>query len=74
MDGISWTDLESDEQRAIAMLGDGVSTEFCDPVALRTLTRIGLVSGSRLTPAGNQLRRAAALQELASQILQELAL
>jgi hypothetical protein len=73
MDGISWTDLESDEQRAIAMLGDGVSAEFCDPVALLTLTRIGLVCGSRLTPAGNQLRRAAALQELASQILQELA-
>jgi hypothetical protein len=72
MDGISWTDLDSDEQRAIAMLGAGVSAEFCDPVALITLTRIGLVSSSRLTPAGDQLRRAAALQELASHILLEL--
>ncbi len=73
MDDISWTDLDSDEQRAIAMLGAGVSAELCDPVALLTLSRIGLVSGSRLTSAGDQLRRAAALQELASQILQELA-
>ena len=65
MDGISWTDLDPDEQRTIAMLGDGVSAELCDPVALLTLTRIGLVRGSRLTPAGDQLRRAAILHELA---------
>ena len=32
MDGFSWNDLDSDERRAIAMLGDGVSAEFCDPV------------------------------------------
>ena len=72
MDDILWTDLNSDEQRAIAMLGAGASAEFCDPVALLTLSNIGLVSGSRLTSAGDRLRRAAALQELASHILQEL--
>ena len=66
MDGISWTDLDPDEQRVIAMLGAGVSTELCDHVALLTLTRIGLVRGSRLTPAADQLRRAAILHELAA--------
>ena len=55
MDGILWTDLNSDEQRAIAMLADGVSTDLCDPVALLTVRRIGFVKGSRLTPAGEQL-------------------
>ena len=65
MDGISWTDLDSDEQRTIAVLGAGISAELCDPVALLTLTRIGLVRGSRLTPAADQLRRAAILHELA---------
>jgi hypothetical protein len=55
MDGISWTDLDSDEQRAIAMLAEGVSTERCDPVALLTLRRVGLVSVSRLTPAAEQM-------------------
>jgi hypothetical protein len=55
MDGISWTDLDTDEQRAIATLADGVSTDLCDPVALLTLRRIGLVSRSRLTPAAEQM-------------------
>ena len=64
MDGISWTDLDADEQRTIAMLGAGISNELCDPVALLTLTRLGLVRGSRLTPAGDVLRKAAILQEL----------
>ena len=59
MDGISWTDLDADEQRAIAMLAEGVSTEFCDPVALLTLRRVGLVTGSRLTPAAEQMLSAA---------------
>jgi hypothetical protein len=49
MDGISWTDLDADEQRAIAMLADGLSTELCDPIALRTLKRIGFIKGSELT-------------------------
>ena len=66
MDGILWTDLASDEQRAIAMLGAGVSVKLCDPVALLTLIRIGFVRGSRLTPAAEQLRRAAVLHELAA--------
>lgn len=32
MDGISWTDLERDEQRAIAILGAGLSIELCSPL------------------------------------------
>jgi hypothetical protein len=63
MDDISWTDLDSDEQRVIAMLRDGVAPGFCDPVALLTLNRIGLVRGSRLTPAAEQLLTAAFLHE-----------
>jgi hypothetical protein len=65
MDGISWTDLDADEQRTIAMLGAGFSAELCDRIALLTLTRIGLVKSSRLTPAADELRRAAISQELA---------
>ena len=65
MDGISWTDLDPDEQRTIAILGAEVSAELCDRIALLTLTRIGLVRGLRLTPAADELRRAAILQELA---------
>jgi hypothetical protein len=65
MDGISWSDLDPDEQRTIAMLGAGVSAELCDPVAVLTLTRLGLVKGSRLSPAADELRRAAILRELA---------
>jgi hypothetical protein len=66
MDGFSWNDLDSDERRAIAMLGDGVSPEFCDPVALLTLKRIGLVKGSRLTPEAEQLLAAALAPEFAA--------
>ena len=55
MDGLSWTDLDASEQRAMAMLADGVSSELCDPVALLTLRRIGLVRGARLTISGEQL-------------------
>ena len=55
MDGISWDDLDVSEQRAIAMLADGVSTDLCDRVAILTLNRIGLVRGSRLTAIGEQL-------------------
>ena len=39
MDGISWADLDEDEQRTIAMLMDSASHELCDPVALLTLSR-----------------------------------
>jgi hypothetical protein len=66
MDNLSWTDLDLDEQRAIAILGAGVSAEFCDPVALLSLTRLGLLRGLRLTPAAVELRRAALLHELAA--------
>jgi hypothetical protein len=65
MDGISWTDLGPHERRAFAMLVAGVSSELCDPIALRALTRIGLVRGSRLTSRGDRLRKAAILHELA---------
>jgi predicted NAD/FAD-binding protein len=66
MDGISWTDLNSDERRAIAVLGAGASVGLCDAFALKTLRRVGLVTGSRLTRAAEQLRKAAVLQELAA--------
>jgi hypothetical protein len=66
MNSISWTDLNSDEQRAIAVLGAGVSAELCDPVALITLRRFGLVRDSKLTAVAEQLRKAALLQELAA--------
>jgi hypothetical protein len=55
MDGISWTDLNSDEHRVIAMLSEGVSTNLCDPVSLLTLRSIGLVRGSQLTPAAERM-------------------
>jgi hypothetical protein len=66
MEGISWADIDADEQRTIAMLGAGFSAKFCDAVALLTLARLDLVKGSRLTPVGDQLRRAAILQQLAA--------
>jgi hypothetical protein len=66
MDGISWTDLNEDEQRVIAMLMDGVSADLCEPVALLTLKRVGLVKGSQLTPAAEQLLAEAAWQAFAA--------
>jgi hypothetical protein len=66
MDGISWNDLTEDEQGAIAMLAAGASAELCDPVALLTLTRIGLIKGLRLTSSADQLRKVALLHELAA--------
>jgi hypothetical protein len=65
MDGISWTDLDADEQRVIAMLRDGISAEFCDPVALLSLKRIGFIKGSRLTPDAEKMLSAALLLEFA---------
>jgi hypothetical protein len=55
MDGISWDDLDSDEQRVIAMVMDGASTDLCDPVALQTLKRVGLIERSQLTLAAEQM-------------------
>jgi hypothetical protein len=66
MDGISWSDLNEDEQSAIALLAAGASAELCDPVALLTLTRIGLIRGLRLTSSGEQLQKLALLYELAA--------
>ncbi len=64
MEGISWADLDADEQHAIAILGAGLSIELCDPIALLTLKRLGLIVGSRLTAAAHELRRGAVLGEL----------
>jgi hypothetical protein len=55
MDGLSWDDLDPSEQRVMAMLADGVSTELCYPVALMTLRRIELVRIARLTASGEHL-------------------
>ena len=65
MDGFLWTDLDPVEQRILAMLGDGVSAEFCDPVALLTLRRIGLVRVARLTPAAEKMLATALLHDFA---------
>ncbi|MBR0792148.1 hypothetical protein JQ631_23945 [Bradyrhizobium manausense] len=54
---LSWADLDSDEQRTIAVLGAGLSIELCDPLALLTLRRLGLIVGFDLTAAGHDLRR-----------------
>jgi hypothetical protein len=66
MDGISWIDLDDEEQRTIAMLMDGVSPDLCDPVALLTLKRIGLIANSKLTPAAEQLLAEAARKAFAA--------
>jgi hypothetical protein len=65
MEGISWADLNRDEQRAIAILGAGLSIELCHPLALLTLGRLGLTIGTHLTVAGDALRRNAVLKGLA---------
>lgn len=64
MEGILWTDLDADEQRALAILGAGLSIELCDPVALLTLRRLGLIVGSHLTATAHELRRGVVLDEL----------
>lgn len=66
MDGISWTDLDEDEQRVIAMLMEGVSADLCEPVVLLTLKRVGLVKGSQLTPAAEQMLTEAVRQAFAA--------
>ena len=64
MKGISWTDLDAEEHRAIAVLGAGLSIELCDPVALLKVKRLGLIVGSHLTVAAHELRRRVVLDEL----------
>lgn len=66
MEGITWADLDADEQRAIAILGAGLSTKLCDPVALLTLRRLGLIAGFHLTAAARNLRRDAIVARLAT--------
>ena len=66
MEGISWADLDANEQRAIAVLGAGLSIELCDAVALVTLRRLGLIVGSHLTAAAHELRRRIVLEELST--------
>jgi len=66
MDGLSWDDPDASEQRAIAMLADGVSTDLCDRIALLTLTRIGLIRGPSLTTSGEQLLSAAVRRAFAA--------
>jgi hypothetical protein len=66
VDGISWTDLDADEQRVMAMLAEGISTEFCDAVALLTLKRIDLVKDSRLTQQAREMLPADARRVLSS--------
>jgi hypothetical protein len=68
MDDISWADLNPAEQRAIAVLAAGISTEICDAVALRSLRQAGLIRDSGLTPRAEQMRRAAILQTLMPQM------
>lgn len=59
MDDISWTDLNPEEQYAIAALGAGISFEVCDNAALRTLKLAGFIRGAKLTPKAECLRKAA---------------
>ncbi|BBO11149.1 MULTISPECIES: hypothetical protein [Bradyrhizobium] len=61
---ISWADLDSDQKRAIAILGAGLSIELCDPLALLTLRRLGLIIGSHLTVVGHNLRRDAVVKSV----------
>jgi hypothetical protein len=64
MDEISWADLTASEQHAIAVLGAGMSIGLCDPFAIATLRRFGLVRGSRLTSGAERLRTEAILRQL----------
>ena len=67
---ISWADLDNDEQRTIAVLGAGLSSELCDPLALQRLRRLGLVIGAaHLTAAGHNLRRDAVMRRLTGSAL-----
>ena len=66
MDVISWTDLNSAEQHAIAALGAGMPVGLWDAAAVRSLNRAGLVRDSRLTRKAGRLRKAAILQNLAT--------
>jgi hypothetical protein len=55
LDGILWTDLNSAEQAAIIFLREGLSLEACDPAAVKSLRRIGLIAGNRLSKDGERM-------------------
>jgi hypothetical protein len=56
MDGISWTDLVAEEQDALENLREGLPTFWCDPVAVLTLRRIGLIrAAAELSPEAEKL-------------------
>ncbi|WP_426413311.1 hypothetical protein [Bradyrhizobium ganzhouense] len=69
MEGISWADLDAEQQRAIAILGAGLSIELCDLVALLELKRLGLIVGCHLTAAAHELRRGFVLDELGARVI-----
>jgi hypothetical protein len=56
MDGISWSDLDAEEQDALENLREGLPTFCCDPAAVLTLRRIGLIgAAAKLTPEAEKL-------------------
>jgi hypothetical protein len=63
---IVWTDLNPEEQRAIAALGAGFSIQVCNKAALKSLRRAGLVRSRKLTPEAEQLRKEAILHTMAA--------
>jgi hypothetical protein len=66
MDKIVWTDLNPEEQYALAALGAGFSIQVCNRAALRVLGRAGLVRGRHLTPKAKQLRKVVILRTMAA--------
>jgi hypothetical protein len=61
--GMIWTRTSSTRLRCWP---EGVSTDFCDPIALLTLKRIGFIRGSRLTPTGEKMLAAAVRRAFAA--------
>jgi hypothetical protein len=64
MDGISWADLDAQEQDALENLREGLPTFCCDPAVL-TLRRIGLIRAvAELTPEAEKLLADAPAKDL----------
>jgi hypothetical protein len=61
-----WTDLNPEEQYALAALGAGLSIQVCNRAALRVLGRAGLVRSRKLTPEAEQLRKEAIFETMAA--------
>jgi hypothetical protein len=65
MDGISWADLDAEEQDALENLREGFPIFCCDPVAVLTLRRIGLIrAAAELTPEAEKLLAEAPANDL----------